>query len=340
MKEHDGPKLKGNVLSRLTFWPATPLVRAGAKKPIEKKQLFRLEKPNRTTTVWKRFKKNWKLEENEKEYANLLVVTMQRRRNAEVLKFPSLADRISVFRAVRRTFLVEWLSCILLQTTFGTTTKKNQPAGLIKLGKGRTNVCRPQTAAFQFTSPVLLPYLLDYLNDPTIPDWHGYLYVIAIFLSAVIGALFFYHSNLRAFSLGIKIRAALTQLIYYKALRVSSSQSSSSGQITNLVTSDAQIIQDTLVFFNQGFIAPVQIIVCTGLIWPQLGPFALISIGLLVVVFPLNIWFARLTSKYRFLQQKATDVRVKFMREVINAIRIVKYYAYVQHFELSIKLSI
>jgi hypothetical protein len=66
LKEHCGPKLSGNFLSRLTFWPATTIVRAGAKKPIEKDQLFRLAQENRTPTVWKRFKKNWKLETAEK----------------------------------------------------------------------------------------------------------------------------------------------------------------------------------------------------------------------------------------------------------------------------------
>jgi ABC-type multidrug transport system fused ATPase/permease subunit len=183
-------------------------------------------------------------------------------------------------------------------------------------------------AALQYTSPMLLPYLLDYLDDPTIPAWHGYVYVAAIVVAALLGSLLLYHSNLKAIALGVRIRAALTQLIYYKALRVPLSQSSSSGQITNLVSTDAQLIQDTLSFFNQGLIAPAQIVVATTLLWLQLGPYAMISVGILILVFPLNIYFGRLTGRYRFLQQKATDVRVKFMREIINAIRIVKYYAY------------
>lgn len=98
----------------------------------------------------------------------------------------------------------------------------------------------------------------------------------------------------------------------------------------NLVSGDAQFFQDTLSFFNQSFMAPVMIIACTILIWTHggLGPFALIPLAVLFVLFPINIWLGKLTGDYRGRSQRAADSRIKFVRELISAIRVVKYYAW------------
>lgn len=76
--------------------------------------------------------------------------------------------------------------------------------------------------------------------------------------------------------------------------------------------------------------APVMITACVILIWTHggLNAFALIPLGVLLVLFPINIWLGRKTGEYRARSQRAADTRIKFVRELISAIRVVKYYAW------------
>lgn len=62
LKEHSGPKRVGNPLSRLTFWPATSIITAGAKKPIKHHQLWKVDEHCRAHTTWKKVKRLWKEE--------------------------------------------------------------------------------------------------------------------------------------------------------------------------------------------------------------------------------------------------------------------------------------
>jgi hypothetical protein len=65
-----------------------------------------------------------------------------------------------------------------------------------------------------------------------------------------------------------------------------------------------------------------------ALIWLQIGPYALISIGVVVVVLPFNLALGRKFSQSRTSAQIDTDERVKLTNELLQAIRIVKYYAW------------
>ena len=69
-----------------------------------------------------------------------------------------------------------------------------------------------------------------------------------------------YHSQLVGWRLGVKIRAVLTLVSYRKALKLGNTKTRNTGNVVNLIAQDAQLITDSLPFFNQGFIAPLQII--------------------------------------------------------------------------------
>src|SRR5690242_8081538 len=64
------------------------------------------------------------------------------------------------------------------------------------------------------------------------------------------------------------------------------------------------------------------------LLWLQIGPYSLISLAFLIVLLP----FAGITGKKMFeyfgLHQQAVDARVKLVNELIQAVRIVKFYAW------------
>jgi hypothetical protein len=69
---------------------------------------------------------------------------------------------------------------------------------------------------------------------------------------------------------------------------------------------------------------------CTILIGTHGGlkAFSLIPLAVLALLFPINIWLGKKTGDYRARSQRAADTRIKFVRELISAIRVIKYYAW------------
>lgn len=205
---------------------------------------------------------------------------------------------------------------------------------------------------FSFVLPILLPYIVQFLmsapkgdmlnlfpDTTPAPDWWGYVYLVVVVLAGIMGSVFFYHSLLTSWIFGLRLRTALVTLIYRKALKISPSKTQSSGAVVNLMSTDAQLFMDTFVFFIQGFVAPIQIIVVIILLWLQIGPFSLISLVVLFLSVPFTAYFGKKTGDYRFLIQGITDNRVKLVKELILAIRIVKYYAWERPFKRNIEES-
>jgi hypothetical protein len=64
-------------------------------------------------------------------------------------------------------------------------------------------------AALSFVTPVILPYLLAYINPfnpQRIEEYWGYIYVVEIVLAQLVGAFVYYHSLYRGWVLGLKVR--------------------------------------------------------------------------------------------------------------------------------------
>lgn len=119
----------------------------------------------------------------------------------------------------------------------------------------------------------------------------------------------------------------LILLIYRKALALPQSQANS-GQIVNLMSTDSQILADTIQYINLGLVAPIQIIVAIILISLQIGAFSLITLGIMVILFPINFIYGKKLGVTRMIAQQSTDTRVKLLTELIQYIKLIKYYAW------------
>lgn len=131
-----------------------------------------------------------------------------------------------------------------------------------------------------------------------------------------------------------QIRSILSLLVFKKAVRYAPNKKVSSGAIVNLIATDAQLIVDTFLFFLQGFVAPIQLAGAFVLMWVQagLGYFTLVVYLVMALLLPLNVVIAKRMSFYRRKQQLKSDVRMKLLRELIGAIKLVKYYAWEKPF--------
>lgn len=99
-------------------------------------------------------------------------------------------------------------------------------------------------------------------------------------------------------------RIAESRLFHFKlfqALRLTGSSRGETtvGEIVNLMSVDAQKLQDTPIFLHNIWSAPLQMILAIVFLWLELGPSVLAGVGVMVLLVPLN---AVLTAKMRTFQ--------------------------------------
>lgn len=211
-----------------------------------------------------------------------------------------------------------------------------------------------------------MPYMLSFLGDKLTPnpspDWHGYLFAIGIFLSTIIGSFAYYHSLFTGAVVAARLRSVLTIMVYKKydphssfsrhvaqyltnvnlylfcrSLKVRFDSEFSSGRAVNMISSDAQLFSESFTLWISGLMAPIQLIIVTGLLWKEIGAFALIPLGVFVLSLPVNGFVSARFGPLRQKQQLASDSRLKLIRELVSAVRIVKYYAWEVPFQKHIE---
>jgi len=194
--------------------------------------------------------------------------------------------------------------------------------------------------AATYALPLMMPYLVRWFTFAQyLPFWWVFVYVSAIFGAQLANLLFTYHTNLKCYDVSIRIRASLTTMIYRKSLFSPLGRTQTSGMVVNLISTDAQILLETLPYFLQGILAPIQIIIVLGLLSRFLKAFCLISLAVALIAAPITGILASSLGGHMATVQRKGDIRLKLIKEFLTAIRIVKYYAWEKPFLSNITKS-
>ena len=105
------------------------------------------------------------------------------------------------------------------------------------------------------------------------------------------------------------------------------------GTIINLMAVDSFKVSEISAYLH--FLwgsTPVQLVLCIVLLYRILGWSALASIIMMILVMPLNLFIAKQFSKVQRKVMAATDIRIHSTNEVLQNIRIIKYFAWEQRF--------
>uniref|UniRef100_A0A3Q3W108 ABC-type glutathione-S-conjugate transporter n=1 Tax=Mola mola TaxID=94237 RepID=A0A3Q3W108_MOLML len=193
--------------------------------------------------------------------------------------------------------------------------------------------------AFMFAIPQVLSLLLDFMRDEDAPLWKGYFYATLMFLLSCLQSLFNHQYMYACFTVGMRVKTAVMGLVYRKVgdsvLNNNNKSFLSSlviNSIVNLVSADTQKLMDFVVYFNAVWLAPIEIALCLFFLWQHLGPSALAGIATVILIFPLNGFIAKKRSKLQEIQMKFMDGRIRLMNEILNGIKILKFYAWEKAF--------
>jgi hypothetical protein len=172
----------------------------------------------------------------------------------------------------------------------------------------------------------------DHEKCPSINS--GYIFAFGLFAAATcqswcVGQYFF-----RGFKLGLRIRAAVNQCVYRKALVLSyeARQEFGVGAIVSYMQIDAQKLMDSAPYLHMIWSAWFQLSIATYLLFEEIQWAAFAGIGVMLVLMPINISVAKKQQKFTRETMQRRDKRVKLTNEVLQGIRIVKMFSWEANF--------
>ncbi|XP_051129037.1 ABC transporter C family member 12-like isoform X2 [Andrographis paniculata] len=191
----------------------------------------------------------------------------------------------------------------------------------------------------QLAGPVLLNHLLKSLEKGD-PSWIGYAYALSIFFSVSLGVLCEAQYFQNVMRVGFRLRSTLVAAIFRKSLRLTHEgrKQFPSGKITNMITTDANALQQICQQLHGLWSSPFRITMAMALLYQQLGVASLIGSLMLILMIPLQ---AFIISRMRRLSKEGlvrTDKRVGLMNEILTAMDTVKFYAWEQSFKSKVQI--
>uniref|UniRef100_A0AAX7SUA8 ABC-type glutathione-S-conjugate transporter n=1 Tax=Astatotilapia calliptera TaxID=8154 RepID=A0AAX7SUA8_ASTCA len=305
------PVKDASFLSKILFWWFTGLVVKGYRNPLEAGDLWTLREEDRSQKIISDLEQDWtaecaKLQKQEKALASGVALGSRLPEQAQLLRKLQKEQSSGFFllRTLARKFGPYFLTgtlCIIFHDAFITSNSA---------------------------------FMKDIDEDA--PLWKGYFYATLMFLLSCLQSLFNHQYMYTCFTVGMRVKTAVMGLVYRKSLVINSSarRTCTVGEIVNLVSADTQKLMDFVVYFNAVWLAPIEIALCLFFLWQQLGPSALAGIATVILIFPLNGFIAKKRSKLQVkeIQMKFMDGRIRLMNEILNGIKILKFYAWEKAF--------
>ncbi|KDQ52618.1 hypothetical protein JAAARDRAFT_40221 [Jaapia argillacea MUCL 33604] len=153
---------------------------------------------------------------------------------------------------------------------------------------------------------------------------------VALFVMQEVASLMTNHYMSSMMIIGLSIRTALVGAIFRKSLRLSGKARTehSVGQITTLISTDATRLDIVGAYAHNLWIAPIQLIIGIGLLIGTLGYSALVGLGVLLLGFPIQLVLVQILFAQSKKGIKITDRRVRLTNEVLQGVRLIKFYSW------------
>ncbi|KAJ7630119.1 multidrug resistance-associated ABC transporter [Mycena polygramma] len=147
---------------------------------------------------------------------------------------------------------------------------------------------------------------------------------VALFAMQEVSSLMTNHSQQIMETVGLSVRTGIIGGVFRKSLRLSGRArlEHTVGQTTTIISSDSVRLDRFSMFAHKC------IVIGIGLLINNLGYSALVGLGVLLLGFPLQIILVKIMFTQRKKGVKITDTRVRLTNEVLQGIRLIKYYAW------------
>jgi ABC-type multidrug transport system fused ATPase/permease subunit len=181
-----------------------------------------------------------------------------------------------------------------------------------------------------YVGPYLIDDFVEYLGGRRRFAHEGIVLVSIFFVAKLVENLTQRQWYLGAQWLGLKLKAALTAVVYRKALRLSSQsrQSHSSGEIINYMSMDVERLSEFTWYIHYLWILPLQVFLALAILYKFVGMAWIAALVAACFTFMINIPLEKTQEKYQDKVMEAKDSRMKVMSECLHNMRVLKLQAW------------
>ncbi|KAK1939976.1 Multidrug resistance-associated protein 1 [Phytophthora citrophthora] len=188
--------------------------------------------------------------------------------------------------------------------------------------------------SLQFVAPMLIKEIIAYLQNPDAELSEGLLYAGIVFVSGVMQSFLLRNYFFHCFEAGMRVRSAVCTAVYSKSLVLSAAarQKKTTGEITNLMSIDAQRLQELSTFINSVWFSIFQIVVACYLLWKQIGPATFAGVAVIILMIPVTAGVSKLMGRLQEALMEVKDERIKICNEVLAGMKVIKMQAWEHSF--------
>ncbi|CAN6727014.1 unnamed protein product [Malus baccata var. baccata] len=228
----------------------------------------------------------------------------------------------------------EYASCLLDELL---TKQKMEDSSLpnsimraVRISLSVNGVFAGANTAASYIGPFLITnfvnYLLEKQDNSSIQ--HGLILALVFFVAKTLESLSQRQWYFGAHVIGVRVRAALTVLIYKKSISIKYS-GPSNGKIINLINVDVERIGDFCWYIHGVWLLPLQVFLALAILYRNLGAApsaaALLSTILVMVC---NIPLANGQKGLHSKIMEAKDSRIKITSEILKSMRVLKLHSW------------
>ena len=134
---------------------------------------------------------------------------------------------------------------------------------------------------------------------------------------------------------GVAVRNTLMVALYRKVLKLSPKglQAESTGKIVTLMSNDVNKLQDLFSMIHNLWAAPIFIVASFTLLYDVIEWSAFVGFACILIAAPFTATVAKKLFALRRLVVQCADKRVNILSEVVNGMKVIKYYAWEKTFK-------
>lgn len=282
------PEAKANLFSQMYFNWLTPLMKLGARRPLEASDLYRMDKDRQAANLSAKLEASW---------AKRIIAAEDYNRRLELGQI-----RPTRFRRLRWAFMTpikrkkaksEW------------SRARKEPSLIWALNDvcgfrfWSAGVFRMLADTLQTTSPLLMRELVNFLSQSYYHEERGVAapavgkgigLAVGLFVMQLLATLcqnqFFYRGS----SSGVLFRAALIVSLYERAVSLTNRARAklTNAKLVTHMSTDISRVDFACNFFHSIWASPLQLSLCLALLLVNLGPSALAGFAIFLMFFPLQ----------------------------------------------------
>ncbi|KAG6596104.1 ABC transporter C family member 5 [Phytophthora cinnamomi] len=190
------------------------------------------------------------------------------------------------------------------------------------------------TTACNVFAPAVLNHVVTAFAAPTIDMYNLSLWLGVFFASRLANSIVMPHVHYYIELIALRLTVSLKGLLFRKAMRrsIQSKGDSKAVDISNLFSSDVDNVLWAAFEINTVWITPVQIVVVVYMLYDVIGAAAFAGMGVILASILAGIIIAKVSGDTFETVMECKDNRMKTIKEVFNAIQIVKLNAWEDKF--------